>query len=67
MILLIDVELLIGKLMIHYIITNPLFEVIIQLIVLAYLIRILNVVLKLLLVLADSREGMANFTDNIAC
>lgn len=67
LIFLIDIKFLIGKLMIHDIITNPLLEILIQLIILTNLICILNIVLELLLILTNSCEGMTNFTDNITC
>lgn len=66
MILLIDVELLIGELMVHNIITNSLLEILVQLIVLTDLICVLNVVLELLLVLADRCESMTYLTDDVS-
>lgn len=66
MIFLIDIELLIGELMVHNIITNSLLEILVQLIVLTDLVCVLNVVLELLLVLADRCESMAYLTDDVS-
>ena len=66
MILLIDIELLIGKLMVHNVVTNSLLEILVQLIVFTNFIGVLNVVLELLLVLADRCESMAYFTDDVS-
>jgi hypothetical protein len=52
--------------MVNDIISYSLFEILAQLIILANLICILNVMLKLFLSLANSGQSMSNFTDNIA-
>ena len=66
MIFLIDVEFFVGELVVDDVVADPMLEVLVELVILAYLIGVLDVLLELLLVLADGREDVPYFVDDVA-
>lgn len=66
MIFFIDVKLLISELMIDYVVPYAMLEIFVQLVVFADLISVLDVMLELFLVLANSGERVSNLAHDIA-
>lgn len=65
MVLLIDVEFLVGELMIDDIVTDALLQILVQLVVLANRICVLNVLLEVLSRLPHQRQSVPDFAHDI--